>query len=172
MTGAIVWFTGLPASGKSTLAARVRELMPASQQPVLLDSDEIRVALAIDGYAAEDRDQFYRQLADLAGVLARQGHVVLVAATAPRRGHRERARGAGVPFLEVWVATPRDTCERRDPKGLYARANAGDAPWLPGFSVAFEPPIAPDVTASDGRDIEAARAIVRRIAALAAGDPS
>ncbi len=162
-TGAVVWFTGLPASGKSTLAAMVRERIAADRPCVVLDSDAVRAALGADRYVGADRDGFYEALAGLAGLLARQGQVVLVAATAPLRAHRELARAAAPLYFEVWVRTPLATCEARDPKGLYARARAGTAPTLPGIGVPYEPPLAPDVIAEGGEDEEAAARIERLV---------
>jgi adenylylsulfate kinase len=145
MSGAVVWLTGLPASGKTTLAKKAREQLGG----ILLDSDELRDVLGTGSYDAAGRDDFYRRLGELAALLARQGHLVLVAATAPRRAHRDAARVLAPRFVEVYVATPLDECERRDPKGLYARARAGDAPALPGIGVPYEPPLAPEVVTSD-----------------------
>jgi len=171
-TGAIVWFTGLPASGKTTLARRVQARLAADRcAAVVLDSDELRDVLGTHAYAPAGRAAFYRALSELAALLARQGIVVLVAATAPRREDREHARVAmadqvaGDRFLEVWVATPLDACEARDPKGLYAAARRGEASQLPGVGVAYEPPEAPEVTADGGQDDVAVAAIVRRLAA-------
>lgn len=164
MSGVVVWFTGLPASGKSTLAERVRQRLEPRTSCVVLESDEVRVALGADGYDPSDRDGFYRVLARLAVLLARQGHVVLVPATAPRRAHRELARAEAPAFLEVHVETPLAECEQRDVKGLYARARAGDAPMLPGVGVPYEPPEAPDVTARGGFDDRAVDAIVHAVA--------
>jgi len=171
-TGAIVWFTGLPASGKTTLARRVQAQLAAGRRAaVVLDSDELRDVLGTHAYAPAGRAAFYRALAELAALLARQGIVVLVAATAPRREDREHARVAmadqvaGDRFLEVWVATPLDACEARDPKGLYAAARRGEASQLPGVGVAYEAPEAPEVTADGGQDDVAVAAIVRRLAA-------
>ena len=157
--GVVVWFTGLPASGKTTLAREVRVALPAARSCVLLDSDELRAALGADRYAAGDRDAFYATVGRLASLLAAQGHVVLVAATAPRRAHRATVDPA-IRRLEVHVDTPLATCEARDPKGLYARARAGDAPDLPGLGARYEPPRAPDVVASGGADPAAVRAII------------
>lgn len=169
MSAAVVWFTGLPSSGKSTLARRVQgRLAAAGRAAVLLDSDEVREALGTRGYDAADRDGFYRALAALAALVAKQGIAVLVAATAPRREHRDRARraiGEGGTFVEVWVSTPLAVCEARDTKGLYARARRGDAPQVPGVGVAYEPPFAPEVV-TDG-DGEKAVAVIARL--LAAG---
>lgn len=163
MTGAIVWFTGLPASGKSTLARRAHaHFVATGRSAVLLDGDELRDILGAHAYGPEERDRFYGSLAALAGLLATQGHLVLVAATAPRRRDRERARAALGPegrFVEVWVETPLETCEARDPKGLYAAARRGDAGNLPGVGVAYEPPLAPEVIAEGGLDETAVAAI-------------
>jgi adenylylsulfate kinase len=164
MTAAIAWFTGLPASGKTTLARRVRaELARKSVESILLDSDELRSVLATADYTPAGRDAFYETVGRLALLLAEQGHVVLVAATAPRRLHRDRVRARATRFVQVWVATPAEICEARDPKGLYAKARAGDAPDLPGGGAPYEPPQAADVTASGGDDEAAVRAVVRSV---------
>jgi len=155
--GTVVWFTGLPASGKSTLAERVRERVGG----ILLDSDAMREVLEADNYT--DRDSFYHRLAALAALLARQGHIVLVAATAPRRKHRDDARVLAPRFVEVYVTTPLVECERRDPKHLYASARAGHAPLFPGIGVPYEPPPAPELTATGGKDDAAVVAIERRV---------
>jgi adenylylsulfate kinase len=123
---------------------------------VLLDGDEVRAALAPGlGYDEDARARFYAVLAELAALLAGQGVAVLVAATAHRRAWREHARAVAPRFLEIHVATPLSTCAARDPKGLYARARGGEAPHLPGPGAEYEPPLAPDVTASGGEDPEA-----------------
>jgi adenylylsulfate kinase len=163
VSGAIVWFTGLPASGKSTLARRVHaHFVATGRTSVLLDGDELRDVLDAHAYELADRERFYRSLAALAALLANQGLVVLVAATAPRRQDRDRARaqvvGDGV-FVEVWVKTPLSECAARDPKGLYARARRGDAKELPGVGVAYEPPLGPEVIADGGLDDTAVAAI-------------
>ncbi len=168
MTGVVVWLTGLPASGKSTLAERLQLRLLADRTPaVLLDGDAVRPILRAAGYTDPERDDFYRRLAALAAVLARQGLIVLVAATAPRRLHRETARELAPRYLEVWVRTPLAECEARDPKGLYARARR-DATALPGIGVSYEPPAAPDVIADGGHDEHALAAVLE---ALTAGTP-
>ena len=116
MTGAVVWFTGLPASGKSTLAravaARLRE---ARREPVVLDGDDVRAALVPSpGHDPSARDGFYRTLGGLAGMLAQDGLIVLVAATAHQRAWRAHARGLAPRFVEVYLATPLGECRRRD----------------------------------------------------------
>lgn len=156
----IAWFTGPPAAGKTTLARRVRSLVEVSGTPsVLLDSDELRIALDMRGYGPAERDAFYRALGELALLLERQGLVVLVAATAARRRYRDDVRARAHDFLEIHVRASLDEREARDVKGLYAAARAGDAPELPGAGVAYEEPLAPDVVAEGGFDEAAAIAI-------------
>ena len=152
MTGVVVWFTGLPASGKTTLAEAVQqELRDASIPVCLLDSDEIRKALVPSpGYSQAERDAFYATLARLAALFSEQGLIVLVAATAHRAAHREQARQLATYFIEVFVKTPLDECERRDPKGLYARARSGELPHLPGARTQYEAPASPDLVAPNG----------------------
>jgi adenylylsulfate kinase len=166
VSGVVAWITGLPSAGKSTLARRVAERCRAAGLPcALLDGDEVRAALVPPpGYDDEARDRFYGTLARLAALLAGQGLVVVVAATAHRRAWRERARHGAPRFVEVLVATPLDACAARDAKGLYARARAGGATALPGAGAEYEPPLAPDVVAAGGED-EAAAA---QVAALCA----
>ena len=154
-----MWLTGLPSSGKSTLAAAMRERL--GERSCLLDGDEVRDALVPrPGYGDEARDQFYASLANLAALLARQGLVVLVPATAHRRSYRDRARAVAPRFVEIHVATGADECAERDPKGLWAgpaRAN------LPGAGVEYEAPEQPDITAEGGLDPGAIEALVRRL---------
>jgi adenylylsulfate kinase len=149
-----VWVTGLPGAGKSSLAARIADRVRAAAMPcAVLDGDDVRAALGRPaGRGAAERDAFYGSLARLAALLARQGLVVVVAATANRAAHRDEARALAPRFLEVHVATSAAECERRDPKGLWAAARAGAAPGLPGVDASYEAPRAPDVTASGGFD--------------------
>lgn len=159
--GIVIWLTGLPQSGKSTLARRVRDRVAPHRSCILLDSDEVRAAIGADGYGATDRDAFYGLLSGLAALFARHGHAVLVAATAPRRAHRAAARTAAPAFAEVWVRTPLADCEARDTKGLYARARDGAAPDLPGLGTTYEPPASPEIVADGGHDDAAAAALER-----------
>ncbi len=169
--GIVVWITGRPASGKSTFGGLLAGLLRADGVPcALLDGDEIREALGRPaGRGREERDAFYEALARLAALLAQQGLSVIVPATAHRRAYRERARSLAPGFLEIHVATPREECERRDPKGLYALASGGAASGLPGADEPFEDPVAPDVIALDGED-ERALAHALALLRLARGD--
>lgn len=161
-TGAVVWFTGLPAAGKSTLASRVRGQLGGI--PIVLDSDSLREVLGEAGYERSQRDDFYGVLGRLAVLLADQGHVVLVAATAPRRAHRDEVRAAVARFIEVHVASSRAVCEAQDVKGLYAAARGGLAPDLPGLGAPYEPPATPEVVARGGHDHVAAATVVALLA--------
>lgn len=162
MTGAVVFVTGLPAAGKSTLArAVVARLRGRGRPAALLDGDAVRAALSPrPGYDAAGRAAFYGTLGNLALLLAGQGLVAVVAATAHRRAFRDRVRAAGGRFVEVFVDTPAEVCATRDPKGLWARARAGGAPELPGAGPAYEPPRAPEVVARGGEDVAAVDAVV------------
>jgi adenylylsulfate kinase len=165
MTGAVVWFTGLPSSGKSTMARTVRGILLVRGVPTCtLDSDVLRPILAPTlGYSDADRGRFYTGLAQLAAELAEQELVVLVPATAHLREYRRTARELAPRFIEVWLATPLAECRRRDAKGLYAAAGAtGD---LPGVHVSYEPPEQAEVSARDGWDSTAVDRIVSMVGA-------
>jgi bifunctional enzyme CysN/CysC len=141
--GAVVWLTGLPASGKSTLArALERRLFDRGGSPVLLDGDTLRASLNRDlGFTADDRSENIRRLAEVATHLAKNGHVAIVAAVSPSRSDRAIARQiADTTFREIHVATSAEICESRDPKGHYAKARAGDLPAFTGISNDYEPP--------------------------------
>lgn len=167
MSGAVVWLTGLPSSGKSTLAERTAAaLRAAGHGCCVLDGDEVRSSLVpAPGYDDAARDDFYETLARLAAMLARQGLVVLVPATAHRRRYRRRARELAPRMVEVHVTTDAATCAERDAKGLYAKAAAGELDaGVPGAGAAYEPPQDPEVSAEGGRDDEAVERIVARMA--------
>lgn len=159
MTGVVAWFTGVPSSGKSTLAAAVAgELRRRAIAAVVLDSDDIRAMLPSLGYDDAARAQLYALLARLAAHLARQGHVVLVPATAHRRAYRDAARGLAPAFLEIFVDTPLEEARRRDTKGLYA----GEIAAAPGVGTDYETPVAPAFRVRPG-DANAAARIAERI---------
>ena len=141
--GAVIWLTGLPGSGKSTLAlALERRLFGRGGSPVLLDGDTLRAGLNSDlGFSATDRTENIRRLAEVATHLARNGHIAIVAAVSPSRQDRAAARRiAGTTFREIYVATPAETCEQRDPKGHYAKARAGALHAFTGIGNDYQPP--------------------------------
>jgi adenylylsulfate kinase len=138
-------------------------LLERGEACVVLDGDEVRSALVpTPGYDAAARDAFYATLAQLAALLVRQGALVLVPATAHQRAYRERARALVSRFVEVWIDVSAEEARRRDAKGLYAAAarDATAAGELPGVGASYEPPLAADIVSRDGRDEEAARALV------------
>jgi adenylylsulfate kinase len=161
--GAVVWITGLPSAGKSTLAGRIASrLRSAGTATAVLDGDQVRAALdPRPGYDPESRSRYYGTLAHLAALLARQGLVAVVAATAHRRAFRQRARALAPRFVEVFVDVPIETCAARDSKGLWAAARRGAVPELPGVGSGFERPEAPDVVAVGGEDPDAPAAVAR-----------
>lgn len=165
--GAVVWLTGLPSCGKSTLAAKLLAEVRAERRPaVLLDGDEVRAALVPPkGYTPAERDSFYATLANLAALFAGQGLIAIVAATANRRVWRERARSLFPRFVEVYLEVPLEECRRRDAKGLYGRAARGDARDVPGADAAYEAPLLPEVVARGGEDAEALQQILRHLRA-------
>ncbi len=163
--GVVVWITGLPSAGKSTFARALRAELAATSAPTcVLDSDEVRAALVPAlGYSEEARASFYQALARLCALLAQQGLVVLVPATAHRRTFRLQARELAPAFVEVFVNTPIAECRERDTKGLYAAAAAGRAHHVPGVSSPYEAPSDAEVVAAGGEDRSAVEDALRRI---------
>jgi bifunctional enzyme CysN/CysC len=149
--GCTVWFTGLSGSGKSSVAMHAeRRLLEYGRPAYVLDGDNLRHGLNADlGFAMADRAENLRRLAHVALLLADSGQIVLVPAISPLAEHRELARRmheeAGVPFFEVFCDTPLEDCERRDPKGLYAKARAGLITEFTGIDSPYEPPKRPDL---------------------------
>ena len=158
-----VWLTGLPASGKSTVArALAAELAGKGIRAAVLESDAVRREISPQPkYDDAERDAFYSTLAYLARVLVLHGVPVIVDATANRRAYRDRARVAIPRFLEVHVRCPLMVCQARDPKGIYRRGAEGAAQNVPGVSAPYEPPLLPEVVVDGERDDPAAAA--RRI---------
>jgi bifunctional enzyme CysN/CysC len=147
--GAVVWLTGLPASGKSTLArALERRLFSQGGSPILLDGDTLRAGLNSDlGFSAQDRTENIRRLAEIATHLARNGHIAIVAAVSPSADDRAVARRiADTAFREVYVATSAEVCESRDPKGHYAKARAGSLHGFTGIGNDYQPPTASELS--------------------------
>jgi adenylylsulfate kinase len=166
--GAVVWITGQPSSGKSTLAGRLRSrLLEAGRASCTLDGDEVRGALVpAPGYGPGERDAFYATLAHLAALLAGQGLAVVVPATAHQAAYRAEARRLAPAFIEVHVDVDAAECGRRDAKGLYAAVRAGSAAALPGADLVYEPPAAPEVVARGGLDDGAIDRVIELLEAL------
>ena len=151
--GAVVWFTGLSGAGKTTLAfALERELYNGGCESFVLDGDNLRFGLTADlGFSAVDRRENIRRVAEVAKLFAQAGTIVITAFISPYHSDRERARrileqdGLDVPFVEVYVSTPLEVCEARDPKHLYAKARSGEIQEFTGISAPFEVPQHPDV---------------------------
>lgn len=161
--GFVLWFVGRPAAGKSTLAHLLHEKLAGEGiVSCVLDSDELRTILTPQPtYSDQERDGFYAALVGLAGVLSRNGVQVLIAATGQRRAYRAAAYAQLPHFAEVYVQCTLTTCQERDPKGLYAQAQAGLIAQLPGAGAVFEPPLAPALTIDTERqDPTAAIALV------------
>ncbi|MGQ0685327.1 adenylyl-sulfate kinase [Bradyrhizobium sp.] len=141
--GAVVWLTGLPGSGKSTLArALERRLFTNGGSPILLDGDTLRAGLNGDlGFSPQDRSENIRRLAEVATHLARNGHIAIVAAVSPATDDRAAARRiADSTFREIYVSTPAEVCESRDPKGHYAKARAGSLKSFTGIGNDYQAP--------------------------------
>jgi bifunctional enzyme CysN/CysC len=146
--GAVIWFTGLPASGKSTLArALERHLFDRGGAPILLDGDTIRGGLNSDlRFSAQDRSENVRRLAEVAAHLSRSGTIAIVAAVAPSAQDRSLAREiAREHFFEIHVATQIDVCEQRDPKNHYRKARAGSLSDFTGVTAQYEEPLRPEL---------------------------
>ena len=145
--GFLVWFTGIPAAGKSTVASRVeRELRAMGLRVENLDSDEIRANISPNlGYTPQARDENTKRLAFFGHLLSRNGVAVLVAAVSNLRLFRDRARAMVDNFVEVWVKCPVEVCQQRDPKGLYARAARGEVSDIAGLHMPYEEPEKPEL---------------------------
>ena len=158
--GAVLWFTGLPGSGKSTLAmALERRLFDLSWQVYTLDGDNVRRGLSADlGFSPHDREENIRRVGEVAALFADAGAVCIVAFISPYRADRARARAAagGRRFFEVYVKSALSTCERRDPKGHYRRARAGEIKDFTGVDAPYEAPEQPGIVIdTETQDIDA-----------------
>ena len=155
---AAVWLTGLPGSGKSTIAALAARRLDALGRPAfVLDGDALRAGLCRDlGFGPADRAENIRRAAEVAAMLLDAGLVVLACFVSPLRTDRALARARlGDAFVEAFVDTPVEECRRRDPKGLYRRADAGLIAEFTGVSAPYEAPDAPElrlVTADAGAE--------------------
>jgi adenylyl-sulfate kinase len=156
-TGQVVWLTGLPSAGKTTLARAVGHRLRARGLPVeLLDGDVVRRELWPElGFSRDARDTNVRRVGFIAELLARHGVVVIVALVSPYAAARAELRAKLSGFLEVFVDCPIEECVRRDVKGLYARARAGVARGVTGIDDPYEPPASPEVVVhTDREDVE------------------
>jgi adenylylsulfate kinase len=165
-----VWITGLPASGKSTIAAKlVAQLTARGVDVALLESDELRKIFTPRArYDAEERDTFYRQVVYVGVLLTRHGVPVVFDATANRRLYRCWAREQIPKFVEAYVECPLTTCIARDPKGIYRQAREGKATTVPGLQSAYEAPEKPEIVlyGDRGAPEDEARKVVTRLAEL------
>jgi adenylylsulfate kinase len=144
---AVIWFTGLPASGKSSLADWLAaELGRTTSRIERLDGDAIRQVFPETGFTKADRDAHIRRVGFLASRLEAHGVTVVASFVSPYRDTRHFVRSLCHRFVEVYVSTPLEECERRDPKELYARARRGDLLNVTGISDPYEPPDAAELT--------------------------
>ncbi len=167
--GVTVWFTGLSASGKSTVAIRVdRLLTDRGKHCYVLDGDNVRFGLNRDlGFSPEDRNENIRRIGEVAKLFTQAGIVNLTAFISPYVADRDRNREIQEPrdFIEVFVDCPLEVCERRDPKGLYVKARAGQIAEFTGITAPYEPPVKPEIvlTTADEDEEESALRVVRHL---------
>ncbi|MEC9372958.1 MAG: adenylyl-sulfate kinase [Planctomycetota bacterium] len=151
-TGATMWFTGLSGSGKSTIASALEQaLVNRGLNSYRLDGDNVRHGLNKNlGFSAEDRAENIRRIGEVAKLFADSGCVALTSFISPYRADRELCRSlhheGGLRFIEVFVDTPLDVCEERDPKGLYKKARAGQIKGFTGIDDPYEAPTSPELT--------------------------
>lgn len=160
--GCTMWFTGLPSSGKSTIASALEQvLVQRGVHSYRLDGDNIRFGLNKNlGFSADDRKENIRRIGEVAKLFADSGSIALTSFISPYAADRDAARAlhdsAGLPFLEVFVDTPIGECEKRDPKGLYKKARAGEIKGFTGVDDPYEaPPKAELRLASGEMNVEA-----------------
>ncbi|MBP7145975.1 MAG: adenylyl-sulfate kinase [Acidobacteria bacterium] len=169
--GCVVWFTGLSGSGKSTLAhALERRLVSGGRLAFVLDGDNIRHGLNRDlGFSPAEREENIRRIGEVAALFAEAGVIALVAFISPYAADRARARAAAGEdrFIEVFLDTPLDVCEERDPKGLYRKARAGELAEFTGVGAPYERPERAEIvidTARSGIE-ESVETVARHLAA-------
>jgi adenylylsulfate kinase len=171
-TGTIVWFTGLPSAGKTTIATHVAKRLEHAGIPhEVLDGDVVRTHLSKGlGFSKADRDENIRRIGFVAGLLARHGVTVLVSAISPYRAVRDEVRASVGEFVEVHVATSLATCRERDVKGLYARHARGELRGLTGVDDPYEAPLDPELVLRT--EDETPEASAERVLDYLAGDRS
>jgi adenylylsulfate kinase len=147
--GICLWFTGLSASGKSTIAWETKKILyDRGLRTYILDGDHIRQGLNRDlGFSPEDRSENIRRVGEVAKLFVDAGIIVITAFISPYRHDRQRARNlfGKQEFIEIYLEADLDTCEKRDPKGLYKRARAGEIPDFTGISAPYEVPLNPEL---------------------------
>lgn len=145
--GCVVWLTGLPACGKTTIARLLEaELRKRKARVEVLDGDEVRQGLSPKlGFSAEDRNLHNRRVIYMSKLLMRNGVIVIVGLISPYRETREYARSQLTRFIEVYIKASVEECIRRDPKGLYKRALAGEIKQFTGIDDPYEEPLSPEV---------------------------
>jgi len=148
--GVVVWLTGMSGAGKSTIAhAFVTQMRMLGARTTLLDGDVLRTGLNSDlGFSDEERTENLRRVAHVAALFCEEGFVAVTATISPNAEHRENARKivGSASFVEVFVDTPLEVCESRDPKGLYKRARQGEIKEFTGLGAPYYRPVNPDVT--------------------------
>jgi bifunctional enzyme CysN/CysC len=147
--GGVLWFTGLSGAGKSTIAMAVeQELFRRGYQTYVLDGDNVRRGLNANlSFSPEDRAENIRRVGEVAALFADSGQVVVTAFISPYRSDRQRARAAAKDgFHEIYIKASLETCEKRDPKGLYRRARSGEIAEFTGITAPYEAPDAPELT--------------------------
>jgi adenylylsulfate kinase len=150
--GATLWLTGLSGSGKSTLAFTLEHaLVQQGRLAYVLDGDNIRHGLNKNlGFSAADREENIRRIGEVAKLFADCGAIAMTSFISPYRKDRDGARAlhaaAKLPFVEIYLSTPIQTCEQRDPKGLYKKARAGELKGFTGVDDPYEPPLQPELT--------------------------
>jgi adenylylsulfate kinase len=146
-SAAVLWFTGLSGSGKSTIAARVHEeLRQRGVEVEYIDGDALREVFPNTGFSRAAREEHLRRTGYMASRLAAHGVAVVASFVSPYRESRDFIRRLCPEFIEIYVSTPLEECERRDVKGLYARARRGEIPNFTGISDPYEPPEHPELT--------------------------
>jgi bifunctional enzyme CysN/CysC len=156
--GATLWFTGLPGAGKSTIAAAVEERLIAAGHPAfLLDGDNLRHGLNGDlGFDEQARRENVRRTSHVARLLAESGTIALVSLVSPYAADRQTAgalhASADLEFVEIFLSASLELCQKRDPKGLYARARSGELAELTGVGAPYEPPADPDLVLTSNEE--------------------
>lgn len=154
--GRVVWLTGLPSSGKSTIAHAVEEnLHSAGWQTIVLDGDNLRHGLSVDlGFSIEDRNENVRRAGEVAKLFLAQGTIVLVALVSPIRDAREKIRQlfSDGDFFEIYCDCSSSICRQRDPKGFYEAALRGAIPHFTGISSLYEAPLNPELVLNTGTE--------------------